>query len=215
MSRPKKICAVIILPVIQDEGAGRRVPDVRKVARQHQDLSLAQVKKLLVSSIHEERLCALLILVAKFSKGDTAEQKAVYDFYLSNLKGVNNWDLVDLSADKVVGAYLLDRSKKPLYRLVRSKVLWERRIAIIATFHFIKHDEFEDSVALAEKLLDDDHDLIHKAVGWMLREIGKRNLKAEETFLKKHYHAMPRTMLRYAIERFPETKRQRYLKGRV
>jgi 3-methyladenine DNA glycosylase AlkD len=140
-------------------------------------------------------------------------QKKIFDLYLRNTRQINNWDLVDLSAHKIVGPYLDGGSRALLYRLVRSKSLWERRIAVLATFHYIARGDFADSLALAEKLLDDDEDLMHKAVGWTLREVGKRDVTALEGFLKKHHGRMPRTSLRYAIERFPEAKRKRYLKG--
>ncbi len=194
---------------------GIRVPVLRKLAKEYQALPLAETVQLLHSPIHEDRLLALLILVRVFSKGDASAQKTIYHLYLNNTKWINNWDLVDTSAHKIVGPFLMDRSKAPLYRLARSASLWERRIAIIATFHFLGHHQFEDTLAIAEILLEDEEDLIHKAVGWMLREMGKRNLDAEEGFLQQHYRAMPRTMLRYAIERFPEPRRQRYLKGQI
>lgn len=192
---------------------GIRVPVLRKLAKEYRALPLAETIRLLQSSMHEDRLLALLILVYAFTKGDAATRRAIYDQYLSHTAWINNWDLVDSSASQIVGAFLVDRSRAPLYRLARSSSLWERRIAIIATFHFIKHSQFEDTLALAEILLGDSEDLIHKAVGWMLREVGKRHLDAEEGFLNQHYRTMPRTMLRYAIERFPEPKRQGYLKG--
>lgn len=163
--------------------------------------------------IHEERLLALLIFVIKYSEGNDLVKRRVYELYLKNTRHINNWDLVDLSAEKIVGDYLMDKSKKPLYNLAKSKSLWERRISIIATFHFIKQNKFAETLIIAEILLTDKEDLIHKAVGWMLREIGKRHFPTEEKFLNEHYQEMPRTMLRYAIERFPESKRQGYLKG--
>jgi 3-methyladenine DNA glycosylase AlkD len=135
--------------------------------------------------------------------------------YLKNTQFINNWDLVDVSAEHVVGHFLMDRSKAPLYKMAKSEVLWQRRIAIISPFYFIKRHEFAETLKIAKMLISDEEDLIHKAVGWMLREVGKRDLKAEEGFLKQHYKKMPRTMLRYAIERFPEPKRQRYLKGKI
>jgi 3-methyladenine DNA glycosylase AlkD len=150
--------------------------------------------------------------VEKFARADEKEKKEIFDFYFENIGGVNNWDLVDLSAPTIVGAYLLGRNRALLQRLAESQSIWERRIAVLATFAFIKKGEFGDSLDIAEKLLQDRHDLMHKAVGWMLREIGKRDLKAEEKFLKKHYRKMPRTMLRYAIEKFPEQKRLAWLK---
>jgi 3-methyladenine DNA glycosylase AlkD len=158
---------------------------------------------------------ALLLLVRAFSKGDEVTRKSIYVTYLENTGFVNNWDLVDTSAQHIVGAYLMDKNKAALYRLAKSDDMWERRIAIMSTFHFIKHNEFTETLKISKMLLSDRHDLIHKATGWMLREIGKRSISAEEDFLKKHYKKMPRTMLRYAIEKFPEQKRLRYLKGTV
>jgi len=185
------------------------VPESRKIAKKYADLALADVEKLLHSKIHEERLTALLILVDKFHAGK--EQKKIYNFYLQNTKYINNWDLVDLSAHKIVGAYLTDKSKSILIKLARSRNLWERRIAVIATFSFIKDNRFKESLKIAKILLNDEHDLIQKAVGWMLREVGKRDLKTEESFLREYCKKMPRTMLRYAIEKFPERKRKRFL----
>lgn len=192
---------------------GVRVPEVRKLAKEYKDIRISDVRKLMESPIHEERLLALLIFVIKYSEGNDLVKRRVYELYLKNTRHINNWDLVDLSAEKIVGDYLMDKSKKPLYNLAKSKSLWERRISIIATFHFIKQNKFAETLIIAEILLTDKEDLIHKAVGWMLREIGKRHLPTEEKFLNEHYQEMPRTMLRYAIERFPESKRQGYLKG--
>jgi len=194
---------------------GINVPQLRKLAREYHNIAITEVTQLLASSVHEERLLALLIFVYAYAKGDDAKKKKIYTAYLNHTTFVNNWDLVDSSAGHIVGAYLAGRNKGPLYRLANSKSLWERRISIIATFHFIKQNEFSETLALAKVLLADEEDLIHKAVGWMLREVGKRDLETEEEFLKEHYHKMPRTMLRYAIERFPESKRKRYLKGEV
>lgn len=194
---------------------GVKVPELRKLVKKHGGLPMADVRRLLKSKIHEERLLALLILVAAYRAGTEATQKRIYELYLKNTRWINNWDLVDLSAEHIVGAYLADKSRKPLDELARSEMLWERRIAVLATFHYIKQGEFTPTLKIAKVLLRDREDLIHKAVGWMLREVGKRDLGTEEAFLKKHYQEMPRTMLRYAIERFPETKRQRYLKGKA
>ena len=191
---------------------GLTVPQQRKVAVKHKEVALSEVLKLLKSKIHEHRLVALLILVAKFQKADKKEQKVIADYYLKNTKYVNNWDLVDLSAPKILGAYLEDKDRKVLYKLAKSKSLWEKRIAILSTFHFIYYNDFKDALNIAELLLHDDHDLIHKAVGWMLREIGKRDQPTEEKFLKPHYKTMPRTMLRYSIEKFDEKKRKFYMK---
>lgn len=186
---------------------GLSAPERRKLAKKYGDIKLPEVVKLLRSKIHEERDIALLILVDKYK----TTPEVVYNLYLENTKHINNWDLVDLSADKIVGEYLFDKPKQVLYKLANSKNLWERRIAIMATYHFIKKNKFAETLKLAEILLSDRHDLIHKAVGWMLREIGKRDLEAEEDFLKKHALKMPRVMLRYAIEKFPAGKRKRYL----
>jgi 3-methyladenine DNA glycosylase AlkD len=194
---------------------GIRVPVLRALVKEYADLSVAQILILLRSHIHEERLLALLLLVDSFSQGDEAARTSIFELYLKHTEFINNWDLVDSSAAQIVGAYLMDKSKAVLYRLVESANLWERRIAIMSTFHFVKHHEFSETLKIAKILLFDRQDLIHKATGWMLREIGKRHLKTEERFLKVHYKKMPRTMLRYAIEKFPEQKRQRYLKGRM
>jgi 3-methyladenine DNA glycosylase AlkD len=194
---------------------GIRVPVLRALVKEYADLSVAQILILLRSHIHEERLLALLLLVDSFSQGDEAARTSIFELYLKHTEFINNWDLVDSSAAQIVGAYLMDKSKAVLYRLAESANLWERRIAIMSTFHFVKHHEFSETLKIAKILLFDRQDLIHKATGWMLREIGKRHLKTEERFLKVHYKKMPRTMLRYAIEKFPEQKRQRYLKGRM
>jgi 3-methyladenine DNA glycosylase AlkD len=192
---------------------GIRVPVLRKLATEYRDLTLGQAKKLLRSAIHEERLLALFILIDIFAKGSDVAKRQIYHLYLEHTQFVNNWDLVDASAEHIVGAYLWDKDKAPLLELAGSSLLWERRIAILSTFHFIKRGEFEATLKIARLLLADSEDLIHKAVGWMLREVGKRNLATEEAFLGKHYRKMPRTMLRYAIERFPEEKRRAYLHG--
>jgi len=191
------------------------VPDIRRVAKEFQDAPLREVIKLLKSAIHEERLLALLLLVGAYTRGDDALKKKIFSLYLKNTKFINNWDLVDLSAPNIVGTHLLERSRKPLYMLARSTDLWKRRIAVLSTFAFIRQNDFDDTLRISKNLLKDDHDLIHKAVGWMLREIGKRDLRTEELFLKQHYKKMPRTMLRYAIERFPEGKRRNYLDGKA
>lgn len=191
---------------------GVTVPQTRKVAKKFSNLSFPSLKPFLSSKIHEERLVALFILVEKFRKATEKERKEIVCFYLSNLKAVNNWDLVDLSADKILGEYLLDKDKKILHEFSISDNLWERRIAIISTFAFIKRGQIEDTFEIAKTLINDKHNLIHKAVGWMLRECGKRNQKALEDFLKENSAKMPRTMLRYAIEKFPENKRKAFLK---
>ena len=194
---------------------GIRVPVLRELVKEYSDLSVEDAAILLRSQIHEERLLALLLMVRLFSKGDDVKRTIIYDMYLENTAFVNNWDLVDSSAEHIVGVYLMDRSKAVLYRMAESADLWERRISIMSTFHFVKRHEFSETLKISKMLLYDRQDLIHKATGWMLREIGKRHLQTEESFLKVHYKKMPRTMLRYAIEKFPEQKRQRYLKGRI
>ena len=192
------------------------MPDIRKAAKAYRDLPLKESIKLLKSPIHEERLLALLIMVLKFQKAQTeAQKKTVYKSYLANIKHINNWDLVDLSSHEIVGSFLLNKSKKELYDLSKSKSLWERRISIVSTYRFIRNGQLKDTLKIAMILLKDSHDLIHKAVGWMLREAGKRDLGALESFLKSCYKSMPRTMLRYSIEKFPEKKRLAYLNGEV
>lgn len=196
---------------------GLTVPQSRIIVKKYRELPLADVVSLLQSKIHEERLIALLIMVYQFEHGDVLARKKVFDTYLANTKHINNWDLVDLSAPRVIGAYLLDKDRKVLFHLAQSTDLWEKRISILATFAFIVlQKEFRDTFGIAEILLHDKHDLIHKAVGWMLREVGKRvSQEAEEAFLKTRYKTMPRTMLRYAIERFEEGKRKKYLAGAI
>ncbi len=194
---------------------GIRVPPLRRLAEAYLDVPLEQVALLLSSSYHEDRLLALLILVGKFKQGEEAERNAIYRLYLDSTRFINNWDLVDSSAEHIIGGYLLERDCEPLHGLARSGILWERRIAIMATFHFIRRGRFDATLRIAETLLADKQDLIHKAVGWMLREVGKRDLQTEEAFLLTHYRQMPRTMLRYAIERFAEERRQGYLKGKI
>ena len=194
-----------------DRFLGIRVPALRKLATKYQALSLHEVSALLASPWHEERLLALLILVRQYSRAEAPRRKAIYDLYLRRRAHVDNWDLVDCSAARILGAQLRDGSRTPLLRLARSRHLWERRMAIIATFDYIERGEFDDALRVARLLLDDPHDLIHKAVGWMLREVGKRSRSTEEAFLQRHAKKMPRTMLRYAIERFPERLRRRYL----
>ncbi len=194
---------------------GIRVPELRKLTKEYQDIPLKDVRQLLKAPIHEERLLALLILVCKYSKGTESDKKRIYDLYLRNTRYINNWDLVDVTAEHIVGAFLMDKNREPLYCLAESNSLWERRISIMSTFRFIKHHDFSETLKISKILISDEEDLIHKAVGWMLREIGKRHMPTEEKFLKKYYKSMPRTMLRYAIERFPESKRQKYLKGKI
>jgi 3-methyladenine DNA glycosylase AlkD len=194
---------------------GIKVPPLRALAKQHRDAGLDTIAALLASRYHEERMFALLLLMQFYQGADEAAQQAAYDLYLGHTQHINNWDLVDVSAPRIVGRHLQDRPRKVLHKLARSSSLWERRIAILATAWFIRLDDYADTLRIAEMLLQDEHDLMHKAVGWMLREVGKRDLAAEEDFLHRHYRGMPRTMLRYAIERFPEPKRKNYLHEKV
>lgn len=191
---------------------GIKVPLQRKIAKQFYALSLEDVAYLLGSTIHEHRFTALLLLIQRYQKANAEDKKALFHFYIDHIKQVNNWDLVDLSAPAIIGDYLCTMPKDMLYQLAESPRLWERRIAIIATFTFIKQHAFEDTLALAHILLNDQHDLIHKAVGWMLREVGKRDQAVEVAFLKKHAQRMPRTMLRYAIEKFDADIKKDYMK---
>ena len=193
---------------------GITVPELRSLVKKCHSIPLNEIKSSLSSPLHEERMAALFLLVDKFKKGDTGDRATIYRLYLSSTRYINNWDLVDCSAHLIVGAHLEDKDTKVLFDLAKSIVLWERRIAVIATLHFIRKDRFDLPLELFSILLNDKEDLIHKAVGWMLREIGKRDFAAEEGFLKTHHKRMPRTMLRYAIERFPEEKRVLYLKGK-
>jgi len=198
-----------------DSFRGIRVPVLRRLAKKYQGLSIATGRRLLRSKYHEDRLLALLILTESYVRGDDAVKEAVFDLYLNSTRFINNWDLVDASAPPILGAFLWERERSVLYHLAKSSNLWERRMSIMATFYFIKRGEFNETLKLSAMLLSDTEDLIHKAVGWMLREVGNRDTAAEEKFLKKHYRSMPRVMLRYAIEKFPERKRQQYLKGQV
>ena len=192
---------------------GLTVPQVRAIAREHAALSPTDTLRLLHSPMHEERLLALLILITKFEEGDAGEREKIYKLYLANTRFINNWDLVDLSAPRIVGVFLRDKPKDILFKLARAASLWERRIAIISTLAFITKGESRQALAISKILLADKHDLIHKAVGWMLREVGKRcSQEEEEVFLQQHYKNMPRTMLRYAIERFPPAQRRAYLR---
>ena len=204
---------------------GIKVPEQRKLATKYKELESKYIEILLHSKIHEHRLTALFILInhyktmktkgfqgAELGSSTTKRKKPIIDLYLRNANNINNWDLVDLSAPNLLGDYLLNKKRNKLYSLAKSKSLWKKRIAIVATFTFIKNNQYEDTINIAEILLKDKHDLIHKAVGWMLREVGKRNIKTLENFLNKNIRQMPRTMLRYAIEKFPEKKRLYYLK---
>jgi len=191
---------------------GIRTPVQRKLCKKY-NLTLKEIQILLNSKIHEHRLCGLFCLIDKYKRNEKLKEK-IFNFYTRNAKKINNWDLVDLSAPSIFGEFLLNKQdKKILYLFAKSKNLWEKRIAIVSTYVFIKNNKFGDTLEIAEILLKDNHDLIHKAVGWMLREVGKRDIKALENFLKKHYSKMPRTMLRYAIEKFPEFKRRKILLG--
>jgi 3-methyladenine DNA glycosylase AlkD len=203
---------------------GVSVPDQRKIAKHYYHLSLGEVEELLKSEIHEERFTAVIILVEQVKKADAITQKEIYNFYLANTDYINNWDIIDGSAPTIVGQYLWENfaqkaspsqeTMRVLTKLAKSKSIWERRIAILATLYFIKMGDINETFIIAEILLHDPHDLIQKAVGWMLREVGNSvGIEIEESFLKKHYHTMPRTMLRYAIEKFPELKRKAYLAG--
>lgn len=191
---------------------GLSVPECREIAKKYKEIDLEFLKSNLKSKFHEERLISLLILVEKYKENS---DKRIVDFYLDNLVSVNNWDLVDLSADKILGKYLIDKDKKVLYDLSKSENLWEKRISIVSTYEFIKNNKFDDTLKISKILLKDKHDLIHKAVGWMLREIGKKDEKVLENFLKENYSKLPRTTLRYAIERFSKEKREKYLKNKL
>jgi 3-methyladenine DNA glycosylase AlkD len=197
----------------EDTFLGITAPSLRAFARTVLDLPLAEIDVLFQSAVHEERSLALLLLIGQFAKGDAAQRQQLHEFYLARTGRVNNWDLVDLSAGPLVGAHLDGSDRSLLDRLAGSASLWERRIAIVATHHFIRQRQFADTFRIAKLLLADTEDLIHKAIGWMLREVGKRDQAALERFLKQHLRKMPRTALRYAIERFPEPLRQRYLRG--
>jgi 3-methyladenine DNA glycosylase AlkD len=197
-----------------DKFVGISMPDIRAIAKKYFDLSMDDVLELVKSEIHEYRMTGLVILVYQFEKANEKLRKKIYKTYLKNTKYINNWDLVDVTTPRIVGGYLLDKKKerKVLYKLVKSKSLWERRIAVLATFMFISKNDFKDSVKIGEKLLKDKHDLIHKAVGWMLREIGKRDEVTLLAFLDRHYKVMPRTMLQYSIERLSPEQREFYMK---
>ncbi len=194
---------------------GIRVPIIRKISKKYKNISINEASEFLKSQLHEERLFSLFVLVNLFKECTHTNKKKIFNLYMKNTKHINNWDLVDASAGHIVGAYLMNLDKKPIYKLAKSKNLWERRISIMSTSYLISQNKFDVTLNIAEILLNDKEDLIHKAVGWMLREIGNRNINEEETFLKKHYIKMPRTMLRYAIEKFPENKRKRYLGGLI
>jgi len=191
---------------------GVRVPELRKLSKAYKHVSIDNITYFLKSKYHEERQFSLFVLVNQFKKADDITKKEIFQLYLNHTQHINNWDLVDASAHEIVGGYLYDKERDILYTLARSDDLWERRISIIATFFFIKRNDFDDALKIIEQLLSDTHDLIHKAIGWMLREIGKRDLKTEESFLQKNYSDIPRTSLRYAIEKFPSKLRKQYLR---
>jgi hypothetical protein len=196
-----------------DRFLGLVVPSVRRLARQFQHLGLADCERLLHSRYNEERLLSLLILIGQYRNGEADTKNKVYRIYFKNRDRINNWNLVDVSAPPIIGAHLLRQNRSVLYELAQSRSLWDRRMAVLATFAFIYENEFAETLKLVEKLLDDEHDLMHKACGWMLREVGKRNRPALEKFLRRHHRAMPRTMLRYAIEKFSPARRRAYLTG--
>ncbi len=196
-----------------DRFRGIKVPVIRGVAGEFRALPFAEAKRLLSSAFHEDRLAALIILIRQFKKGDEPLRERIYRLYIASARWVNNWDLVDTSAPHILGAWLEDKDRAPLYLLARSENLWERRMAMLATQWYIRKGDFEDALRLAALLASSEEDLMHKAVGWMLREVGARDREREEAFLARRYKTMPRTMLRYAIEHFPEARRQAYLKG--
>ncbi|OIO39934.1 DNA alkylation repair protein [Candidatus Pacearchaeota archaeon CG_4_9_14_3_um_filter_31_7] len=190
---------------------GLKVPKLREIAKKYYCLDLRQLKELMDSSIHEHRMIALFILIKKYNKSNETNKRKIFKLYIKNIKNINNWDLVDLNAPNIVGTHLINKDRKILYDFAKSDNLWKKRISVLACFAFIKNKDFKDTLKISEILLKDKHDLIHKAVGWMLREIGKRDLTTLETFLKKHYKSMPRTMLRYSLEKLPEEKRNFYM----
>ncbi len=194
---------------------GVKVPVLRAIAKSYRTMPVESALQLVQSSIHEFRMVGLFILIFHYTAGDGKIKNKVFNLYLKNAGYINNWDLVDLSAPNIVGDYLLDKPRKILYRLAKSRSIWLRRISILATLTFIRNNDFKDAFKLSEFLVTDKHDLMHKAVGWMLREIGKRNRSVEEKFLKRYYKNMPRTMLRYAIEKFPEPLRKKYLSSSI
>ncbi len=192
---------------------GITVPIQRKIAKKFKELPISDIQKLLDSKVHEKRLIALLILIEHYKKVSEDEKEKIFSFYMKNAKQINNWDLVDLSAPNISGDFLLNKNKNILYDFAVSNNIWERRISILSTFAFLRKHRFEDTIKISKILINDKHDLIQKAVGWMLREVGKRDEKVLIDFLDKHYKKMPRTMLRYAIEKFDEERRKKYLNG--
>lgn len=198
-----------------EEFLGVTVPQLRELAGKYSNLPLKIVDSLLSSNIHEEKYLAALILNEKYEKSDVKSKEKIVNFYLDNASRISGWDLVDSTASQILGDWLMDKNRSILYKLAKSNNLWERRIAIISTYYFIKNSQFKDTIKVSEILLNDKHDLIQKAVGWMLREMGKRDIAVLESFLREHYKEMPRTMLRYAIEKFSKEKRKDYLKGKI
>jgi len=198
-----------------DQFIGVTVPNIRKIARQFSDIPVTEVQELIQSSINEERLLALIILTNQYQKGNLEVKEKIYQFYFSNLKYVNNWNLVDTSAHLIIGAHLLDSDKKILFELSKSEIMWYRRIAIVSTWYFIRNHQLVWTFKIAKALINDHHDLIHKATGWMLREAGKRDANQLTNFLDQYATLMPRTMLRYAIEKLPKEKRKYYLSKEV
>jgi 3-methyladenine DNA glycosylase AlkD len=198
-----------------DKFLGIRVPVLRKAVKLFEDTSITEIEKLIKSEYHEIRLFSLLLLVKMFAKGDARTKEKIVNLYLKNTKYINNWDLVDSSAPYIIGAWLFEKDRTVLYQLALSDLLWERRISIISTAYFIKNNQYKDTLKISSVLLSDSEDLIHKAVGWMLREVGNRDIRIEEKYLKKYYKKMPRVMLRYAIEKFSKQRRQAYLKGEI
>jgi 3-methyladenine DNA glycosylase AlkD len=194
-----------------DEFLGINVPTLRLVAKEFKNLSIPEIQALFKSKFNEERLLALLILTYQYQKADLAQKEKIYTFYLNNLQYINNWNLVDASAHLIVGAHLLDQDKDILFKLAKSSILWERRISIVSTWYFIRKNHYETTIQISEILLQDNHDLIHKAVGWMLREMGKKDVNILVKFLDQNAAIMPRTMLRYSIEKFPEERRKIYM----
>ena len=193
---------------------GIKVPETRQVAKAYRGMPIVELGKIMKNPVHEVRLCGLLILVEKFNKANEADKKQIIDFYLANTQYINNWDLVDLSCYKILGNYLLDKPRDVLYHLAKSENMWEQRIAIVTTLAFIRNSEFDDTLSISEMLLDHRHDLIHKAVGWMLRELAKKDEFLMLQFIEKHYNRLSRTTLRYAIERLPEKQRKNILQGK-
>ncbi len=195
-----------------DKFLGIKLPDQRIIAKRYfKEAALDDIDNLLRSPIHEHRLTALIILTFKYPKANDEDKKRIYGFYLDHLEFVNNWDMVDLSAERIIGEYLLDKDRSILYKLAKSGELWTQRVSILSTFQFIKHNDFSDALKICEYFIKSDRDLIHKASGWMLKEIGKRDEKVLVEFLDKHYKQMPRTMLRYCIEKLSDSQKRHYL----